>query len=273
MKLAISTLPCKEWSLEKTLQLCNKNDITGLELRTGLNDWSQIDLSQPECDYILEMLTKHKIRITDLATSVVVSGYDEYQLLEYERCVQLAKRLHTKGIRIMLGYFRERWSQNIAEVDIEGMSYWLRQADKIAGKNEVELWIETHNEYATGEALQRLFQDNRLPNSKVIWDVMHPIEQNENFVKTYDTLKEYLVHVHIKDGLPWADADMASWKYTKLGDGIVPIREIVHLLEDSGYSGYYSLEWESLWRNEIRGEDYTGEIVIPHYSKFMKELS
>lgn len=272
MRLAISTLPCKDWTLEKTLQICRENGITGLEIRIGLNEWSKLDMNQEECDRILSALQKYDITITDLGTSVVVNRYDEGQLIEFNKCILLAKRLKTKGLRVMLGNFRDRWSESIPTIDVEGMTKWLKQADKWAEENDIEIWIETHNEFATGKSLQKLFNENHLTNCKVIWDLIHPLEQEEDFITTYEAIKEYLIHVHIKDGIPWEDKDMANWKYTPIMKGIVPIAKIVKLLEAKGYGGYYSLEWESLWRAEIRGESYTGEKIIPHYGKVMREL-
>ena len=43
-----------------------------------------------------------------------------------------------------------------------------------------------------------------------------------------------------------------NWTYKKLGEGGLPIKQMLDLLEGSGYSGYYSLEWENAWRPEIR---------------------
>lgn len=272
MRLAISTLPCKDWTLDKTLQIGRENGITGLEIRIGLNEWSKVDMNQEECDSILNALQKYDITITDLGTSVVVNRYDEGQLIEFNKCILLAKRLRTKGLRIMLGNFRDRWSESLPTIDREGMTKWLKLADKCARENDIEIWIETHNEFATGKSLQKLFNDNHFTNCKVIWDIIHPLEQEEDFSTTYEAIKEYLIHVHIKDGIPWEDKDMANWKYTPILRGVVPIAEIVKFLEEKGYCGYYSLEWESLWRPEIRGESYTGERVIPHYGKVMREL-
>lgn len=32
-----------------------------------------------------------------------------------------------------------------------------------------------------------------------------------------------------------------------IGEGVIPIKEIVKTLESDGYSGYMSLEWEKKW--------------------------
>lgn len=270
MKLAVSTLPCKEWSLEKTLRICRDNGIQGLELRLGLNSWSDINMTKDQCDRITEQITVNDMEITDLGTSVVISGYREEALEEIKTCMVLAGRLQTKGLRIMLGHFRELWSQKIPEPDYTGICKWMERADQAAGDAGTEIWIETHNEFAAGSTLKRLFTDCSLKNTRLIWDVLHPLEQGESIMDSYYNMKEYLAHVHIKDGRPWENPDRADWKYTEIGKGIVPVREIMKMLTQDGYDGYYSLEWESLWREEIKGPDYEGEKIIPQFSEYMK---
>lgn len=270
MKLAVSTLPCKEWSLEKTLRICKENGIQGLELRLGLNSWSDIHMSKDRSQKITEQIAECGMEITDLGTSVVISSYSETALEELETCMALAGRLRTKGLRIMLGHFRELWSQKIPEPDYEGICKWLERADQSAGTAGTRIWIETHNEFATGSTLKRLFTDCSLKNTRLLWDVLHPLEQGESVKETYNHVKDHLAHVHIKDGRPWENPDKADWKYTEIGVGIVPIKAVIEQLTQDGYNGYYSLEWESLWREEIKGPAYEGEKMIRQYAEYMR---
>ena len=273
MKLAVSTLPCKEWSLEKTLLLCKENGIKGLEMRLGLNEWSQLSMTKEQCIRVREKLAAYDMELTDLGTSVVISSYDKNALEELKNCIGLAEALETKGLRIMLGYFRELWSQTMPRIEYEGICKWLEEADRAAGDSGREIWIETHNEFATGASLKPLFTDCHLEHTGLIWDVLHPLEQGERVEDTLAFMKEKLVHVHIKDGRPWEDPDRADWHYTKIGEGIVPIEKIIRLLSETGYEGYYSLEWESLWRKELQGPACAGEKIIPQFAEYMRQQS
>lgn len=132
----------------------------------------------------------------------------------------------------------------------------MDEADKILEKYHTQIWIETHDEFATGKAQYELLEQHRFHNIYSLWDIMHPLEAKETPEDTLKYLKNYLAHVHIKDGKPWGDPDMWSWKYTKLGLGSVPIERIVRMIDAAGYEGYFSLEWESAWREEIRGEEF-----------------
>ena len=48
------------------------------------------------------------------------------------------------------------------------------------GSTEIEVGIETHNEYATGQSLRKLLDDVNRLNIKIIWEIIHPIEDGES---------------------------------------------------------------------------------------------
>ena len=55
----------------------------------------------------------------------------------------------------------------------------------------------------------------------------------------------YIRHIHIKD---YSDTQNTL---TLIGEGNVPIRQIVARLLQDGYDGYISLEWEKKWHPEL----------------------
>ena len=68
----------------------------------------------------------------------------------------------------------------------------------------------------------------------------------------------------------------AGHLYTKIGSGTIPIADILALLKENGYRGFYSLEWEGKWREELReelrGEGFEPEKAIEDYVLMMKHL-
>lgn len=272
MKAAISTLACDGWTLEKTLQICRQNDIQAIEIRMGIHPWSQLDLTDDEYRNIYSKITASGLTVSNLGTGVVVRGYDKAAFEELERCAQIARLLHCKGLRIMLGYFRVRWSEPEQQLDYEGIVRWLKEADALMTDYGTEIWIETHNEFATGKSLNKLLKDSGVKQCKVIWDIMHPIEAGEQPADSYRWMCSDLIHVHIKDGRPWDDADMASYQYTHLGEGDIDIEGIIEQLVKNNYEGYFSLEWEGIWRKELQGENFSPEEEIAVFSKHLKKI-
>lgn len=272
MKIAISTLACNGWSLEKSLNICRQSGIQALEIRMGIHEWSKEDLEDCEYEKIYEQIQSYGLQVSDLGTSVVVCNYNERALQDLERCAHIACLWKCKGLRIMLGNFRTRWSEQLPEIDYVGIITWLREADRIMERYNTQVWIETHNEFATAKPLMGLLKDAKVHHCHLIWDIMHPLEEGEQPDTTLALMHDALVHVHIKDGMPWDDSDMANYKYTKIGEGIIPIQEIIEMLKQHDYQGYYSLEWEGIWRKELWGPEFDAENVISEYAKMMQHL-
>ena len=251
MKIAVSTLPFRTWPLERVLQCCCRNGYSALEIRMDFHPWSCTALVD---DHYLEAYSQIRsagLHVSNLGSGIVLAKDSEEEFQKLIRLFEIADCLRTKGVRIMLGHIRLNRLWPESPLDRDGILRWLVRADQLARQSGKEVWIETHNEFATGRSLSRIFQEVPLFSTRVIWDVMHPLEQGETVEETLDFLGNRLVHVHIKDGVPWDDPNQMIWKYTPIGEGVIPISKIIRLLRRRGYDGYYSLEWESAWRKEL----------------------
>ena len=248
-------------------EACKKLNMDGIEYRLPLN----IDKFLDEGG--LEEFKKEKdiqnIKIIDVGSSLLLNGRDEEKLPEFIKCLHIANELNAAGIRVFLGDFIEKKGDK-SDTDYNGLVKTLGKLCDMAEKENVEIWIETHNDFSTGKILRKLLDDVSKKNLKIIWDIMHPIEEDEAYPDTMKYLGDDIVHLHIKDGRQKDDKDLLDYLYTKLGEGEMPVKEIVKLCEECGYKGYYSLEWEPLWKKEIEGYD-TMEI-LEHYVSYMNEI-
>ena len=102
------------------------------------------------------------------------------------------------------------------------------------------------------------------PGVGLVWDVYNMWSvTHEAPVKVYESLKKYIFHTHIKDGVTIQGKE----EYRLLGQGNSPIFEAIDVLAAGGYKGYYSFEWEKLWHPEIAEP----EIALADYPKAMKK--
>lgn len=272
MKLAISTLPFKDWSLENTLKCCKGAGYDAVEIRMDYHGWSDRSLSDGSYRAAAREIAESGLRVSDLGSGIVLNEYHKKDLEELVRLLEIAELLHAEGVRIMLGNIRLRADTPVPRLDREGIIRWMEEADRVAGNCGKEIWVETHNEFATGKALNELYKETPLEHTKVIWDIMHPLEQGESIEETMRYLGPKIVHVHIKDGLPWGDPVRLIWKYTRIGEGIIPIRQIMSLLDLADYQGYYSLEWESAWRKELEALQCDMQ-EVEAFPQFMRRLA
>ena len=270
MKKAFSTLACQALGYKEVVELALQEGIHAFEVRLHKGN-RFFDLPIEEVPGAMAYLESRGIVITDLATGVMICDYNKTAIEDGKYCVDLAIMTKSKGIRVFIGDFIKRFSDKASD-NYEGIVKALKELCAYAEERNVEIWIETHNAFSEGRVLARLIKDVAYDNVKIIWDVMHPYEFGETPKETLAYLGDKIVHTHIKDGVRYEDTDLILCKCTKLGEGTVPIAEIISLLKDVGYDGYYSLEWESAWREEIRDTFKSLPELLRHFNDYMEKF-
>ncbi|WP_409340611.1 sugar phosphate isomerase/epimerase family protein [Paenibacillus sp. MBLB4367] len=270
-RLAFSTIPCDGWSLDEMADMAKQCGFHGLELREG-DVWGiSVEMTKDERSAALRKVEEAGLRVIDIGSGVCLTGSegDAEQLGHFRKVVSLAQDLRASGVRVFLGYFRNRRDEQVPAIPYVELIDHIRQACDVAAAAGVQVWIETHNDFSTGRSLRKLLDDVDRPNCAVIYDLIHPLEEGESPADTIALLGSQCVHVHIKDGVPAEDKMEQNWIYTKVGEGEIPIASIVGMLEQAGYTGYYSLEWETKWRKELQVPGMEPAVVFPAYADFM----
>ncbi len=270
MKTAFSTVACMGSDWKSVLAWATAALQDAVEIRLE-SDGSAFGASGDDVKAIADSFRQAGITISDIGTSIRFSDDSENAIKLTEQAAALAEQLGAMGIRVFPGSFVKRFSEKAVH-DLDGMAHFLRKASEIAGANGAQIWIETHNEFSTGHAIRHLLDLTDRPNVKVIWDLIHPFEYNEPPEETLELLGSFIAHVHVKDGKKPENPDRIDWIYTKLGEGDLPLKRMFDLLEKSGYSGYYSLEWENVWRPEIRNVYRSIPELLSDWNKFLAAL-
>jgi len=254
LKLTFSTLPFMEKTFAELFEICSEFGIDAVELRETENCFSDSSAS---------------LSVVDIASNVCLRHFDEKVISFGKRSIDLAKKLGAKGIRVFLGNFAQTYDAPKLPIDYDGIVLALRE---LCDYSEIEIWVETHNEFSTGEVLLKLINDVDRRNLKIIWDIIHPIEDGETPEETMNYIGDYISHVHIKDGRKKADPIWHDFEYTLLGEGDLPIADIVRMLLKNGYDGYFSLEWENVWREELKKYPSVPEFILGKYIEYMKNI-
>ena len=108
--------------------------------------------------------------------------------------------------------------------------------------------METHGDLVWAHDIDEIMKKAAHSNVGLVWDFcnMWTITK-EPPAETYRLLRKYIHHTHIKD----AKLVDGKPKYTRLGQGDVPVAEAIEALVKGGYKGYYSFEWEKLWHPDL----------------------
>ena len=251
-KLSFSTLPCMDADAEELKKLCEKYGFSGVEVRVK-NDGS--------------FVCGDGLLVTDVGSSICIKRYSEEMLKSAKELTNEIAKQKIRAMRVFLGNFCQRYDAPREELDYDGIVRMLQELSDSAG---CEIWIETHNEFATGKVLKKLLSDIDRENVKIIWDIIHPIEDGETPEETIAFIGDKIAHIHIKDGKKRADKMWHDYEYTPIGEGELPIKKIVSLLTENGYDGFFSLEWESLWRPELKSLNWSVDEILKKYIDFMR---
>ena len=276
MKKAFSTLCCLSYDFEQILALAQAVHMDGVELRI---DNAMLDAicgktSPTTRSYAALWGQRFRdvgIAITDVAASISLTCYDEEVIHNAHKYIDLAAELGAHGVRVFAG---ESPKTHVDEIlcDWEGVIRSLQELCDYAAPLGVEIWLETHSEFSTGRVCAKAVDEAGRPNLKVIWDVIHSLEYHETLEDSVEYLKDCLAHVHLKDGRPHEDAAVYQYIHTDLGAGTMPWAEVAAVLNNIGYDGYYSLEWESPWRPEIRDLYPDPEVLLKKYTQILEAL-
>ena len=269
MKTAFTTLACPTLSFEELILLAERNGMDAVEIR--------LDSKERPCGLPDEKLSEarafaeaHGVQISDLATGISVKGWSEFELFRMALCAKRAAALGARGIRIFLGKGVKYFTDPI-ERDLDGVARTLRKGAEVVAEYGVELWVETHSDYSTGEVIADLLSRVDDARIRVIWDVIHSVEWKESPALTVALLGDRIVHVHLKDGTRPADPNLTAYDLCALGKGHLDFSEVRRVLDDIGYDGYLSLEWEAMWHPELSECYPSTDALLAAYKELLNQ--
>src|SRR5690625_3304053 len=140
---------------------------------------------------------------------------------------------------------------------------------KLAEEYDVELLIETHDDWTNCEYIAEIFEKIDSKHLQVVWDIHHPYRTvDEVAERTWEVLGDRIRYTHWKDSYP-TDQTAKGYQLCLMGEGDIPLQVIFDLLQEKGYDGYYTLEWEKVWWPDIEEP----EIAFKQYVEYMRELA
>jgi len=263
MKLAFSTLGCPDFSWPDIYSMAKDLGFDGIEIR-GLGDEIFAVQAQPftesELPHTIKKLSELNLEIPCLSSGCCLkfADKDEENCQEIAQYITLASKLGTPYVRILA----DSQPQPSGEVDDEVILKALQNLIPIAEEKGVTLLIETNGVYADTARLSRLL--NRIASDSVaaLWDMHHTYRfGGEKPSKTVENLGAYIKYVHIKDSV----MENGVVRYRMMGEGDLPIDDMMKALDSINYDGYVSLEWVKRWASDL---DDAG-VVFPNFANYM----
>jgi fatty-acyl-CoA synthase len=263
MKLAFSTLGCPEFSWPDIYSMAKDIGFDGIEIR-GLGKDIYSDRAQPfhedEIPQTVKNLSRLRLEIPCISSGCCLKFKDREQenVEVISQYIRLASKVGASFVRV-LGDLEPHPE---GDVDDQTVFEGLKLLAPVAEKYNVMLLVETNGVYTDTERLKRLLDQVASDYVAALWDVHHPYRfAGETPAQTVKNLGAYINYVHIKDSV----LENGKVKYRMMGEGDLPVDDIVAALHSINYEGYITLEWVKRWAPELEDPG----IVFPHFVNFM----
>ena len=265
MKLAFSTLGCPDFDWKDIYSMAKDFGFSGIELR-GLGDDIFSVHARPfqeeNLPETIHLLHKKHLEIPCLSTGCSLRFADKQNetVAEIKEYIDLAAKLGSSFIRILGDLTAAPTTDFDDQIVLDALNILVPYAEE----KGVTLLVETNGVYANTDRLRNLL--NQIPSDNIgaLWDVHHPFRYaGESPEQTVQNLGAYIKYTHFKDSV-MVDGKV---QYRLLGEGDLPIDEIIRTLNSINYEGYLSLEWLKQYAPDLSDAG----VVFPHFANFMSE--
>jgi len=260
VRIAFSTLAFPDASLAAAVSLGRQWGYAGVELR--LIDGELIDPRMPAA-------ARAQVRRTVIAGGLPVVAVDSSIRLTGEdpgpdlrRFLELASDWESPLVRVFGGALAadraERQEQLRAAAGV------LEASVPLARRLGVAIGVETHDDFSASSVVASLLAMADPEWVGAVWDSHHPYRVGESAADVYANLGRRILLAQVKDARRRPGGD---WELVLLGEGEVPVREMLGLLAAGGYPGWISVEWEKRWHPEIAEP----QIALPQHLSVLTE--
>lgn len=263
MKISFSTLACPDFSWTDIYSMAKDLGFNGIEVRGLGNEIYSVKakpFTDENIDKTVAKLNKLGLEIPCLSSGCCLKFFDKHDEIidEITQYAILANKLNTPYIRILA----DLDPAPVDEIDDEKIVEILREVIPVAQKNNVTLLVETNGVYSDTKRLKNLLDKVNSPFVAALWDMHHPYRyMGETGQQTVENLGDYIKYIHVKDSV----MENGELCYKLMGEGDIPIHEMLSALQKIGYDGYVSLEWVKRWSRNL----YAAGIVFPQFANYM----
>jgi sugar phosphate isomerase/epimerase len=262
LRIAFSTLAFPDATLAEATALGRSWGYAGVELRLIDGELIDSSMSPAERVRVKQTIAAARLPIVSVDSSIILTAEESGH--ELRRFLELANDWESPLIRVYGGPLAE--DLGTRRTQMEAAARVLQEAIPLAERLGVAIAIETHDSFAASSVVAELLAIVQSNWVGALWDTHHPHRMGERPAEIYAHISPRVLHVQVKDARR-SVAHKGGWQLVPLGEGEVPVREIIRLLAAGGYGGCISVEWEKYWHPEIEEP----EIALPQHLKVLQE--
>jgi sugar phosphate isomerase/epimerase len=261
MPIAFSTLAFPDSTLVQAASLGRSYGYQGIELR--LIDGELIDPRMPRAarSAVKQALDAAGLPIIAVDSSVTITGPEPGA--DLRAFLELASDWESPLVRVFGGALPEHGPARHGALVTAARV--LEDAAPAAERLGVAIGVETHDSFSASAVVADLLAMVGSAAVGAVWDSHHPHRMGERPREIYRNIGDRLLLVQVKDAR--RDPGRADgWQLVLLGEGEIPVREMLRLLSAAGYPKWISVEWEKRWHREIEAP----ELALPQYLKLLR---
>ncbi|HRR36294.1 MAG TPA: sugar phosphate isomerase/epimerase family protein, partial [Clostridia bacterium] len=231
MKYAFYTANRNNLTWKEAITTAKDLGFSGIEIGAGLLD------AQPfTSQYILrtaEQLANLNLEISCFSSSCSLNDREKRKenIQQLRELIDIAARMGASFVRLLPDDDIMPNDRATDQAVISAISAILPYAEK----KHVILLIDTIGIYCDTDRLRKVLEHFASDNLAALWNVHHPYRfHNESAEKTVQNLGAYIKYVHMKDSL----MNDGAVKFTLMGEGDLPVDEIIRALKSVNYDGY-----------------------------------
>ena len=267
MKIAFSTLACPDSSWKEVYSMAKDMGYDGIEIRGLGADIFALNAKPFNEEYLpgtIDTLHRLRLSIPCFSSNCCLKYADKreenkQELIQY---IELAGKTGTPYIRVLadLTVLPEG-----DVIDDELIIAQLKELAPVAAQHGVTLLVETNGVYTDTARLRRLLEKTASDAVAALWDMHHPYRvAGESPEATVQNLGAFIKYTHLKDSV----MENGKISYRMMGEGDLPIEQMILALRSINYEGFVSLEWVKRWMPDLQ----EGGVIIPQFANYMSQF-
>ena len=255
MKLSFSTRGWSHLSWDEWTEAAVSTKFEGIEIYNLPGCQTLTERSGPFHKYniaaTVRSLKEKKLSIPCFDTSYDLSSDNLDVIYSVKELIQTAKQMQVPYVSVVALSDNE-------EAIRDGLQDILPDAEKA----DITILIKTSGIFSDTARLRALMDDFACDQLAALWDMHHPYrDNNESADTTIKNLGAYVKHVHLRD----SDDE---YTYNLIGEGTLPVADMMRALSSIDYDGFISLEWKTDWMEDL--PDY--DVIFPHFVNYMSRF-
>jgi sugar phosphate isomerase/epimerase len=272
IRIAFSTLAFPDAPLSSAVSLGRRWGYAGVELR--LIDGELIDPSMPAADRdrVKRTVTAAGLPVVAVDSSIRLTDDDPGPQLR--RFLELASDWESPLVRVFGGALAP--ADPARRGQLRAAARVLEASVPLAKRLGVAIGVETHDDFSASSTVAELLALADPDSVGAVWDSHHPHRMGERPPEVYANLGGRILLAQVKDARrnPAGQGGGGDdWQLVLLGEGEVPVRQMLGLLAAGGYPHWISVEWEKRWHPEIEEP----EVALPQHlallARWMEEVT